>query len=85
MLTIRISLKKIIGDYCNSPTEDIHALRCLLCDQTQPYISSTLVFYYTQHVSAVQISHYQVGVGYRHEKNIKIEELILNVLFRLLE
>jgi len=42
-----------------------------LSDQTQAYRSSTLVFYCTvQHVSAVQISHHQVDVGYTHSKNI---------------
>ena len=34
------------------------SINCLLNDQTQPYISSILVFRYTlQHVSAVHMSH----------------------------
>jgi hypothetical protein len=37
---------------------------CQFSDQTPPYRSSVLVFYYTLHVSAVHISHRQVGAGY---------------------
>ena len=55
-------------------------IKCYRCDQTQSYGYSLLVFYYSlRHVSTVQITHHQVGVGYI-KRNIKEDISMVRVL-----
>jgi hypothetical protein len=58
-----------VGGTCSRSGKDEkraqHFDEVLIIRSKQPYRSRVLVFYYTlQHVSAVQISHHQVGAGY---------------------
>jgi len=66
------------GDTIPSPCVFLNKLSKIRPNTT--YRSSTIVFYYTLlHVSAVQISHQQVGVGYT-KGNIKRERPVFGVV-----
>jgi hypothetical protein len=66
----------VAGKHCISKVgNDLIFRQVLLIRPNTTYRSSKIVFFYTVHVSAIQISHHQVDVGYTNI-NIKGERVM---------